>query len=252
MSVVMESWLPRHKFDVDEYYRMSEFGILKPNLRVELIEGHVLDKTDSMAPSDWVMTQRESKAMAAVPDSWIPFHRFNAEEYHRMPEVGVLPPNGRVELIEGEVIDMASMGSWHCGTVDWLNELFCVNLRGHANIRAQGVVKLSRFSEPEPDIALFRRRQDFYRGAHPGAADTLLIVEVSDATLRVDQRVKIPLFAHFGVPEVWIVDRTNERLHFYRTPRDGDYTNISFTEKPGVTSLSALPDVTVDLSDLFG
>jgi Uma2 family endonuclease len=144
------------------------------------------------------------------------------------------------------------MGSWHCGTVDWLNEFLCLTLHEHANIRPQGVVRLSQFSEPEPDIALLKRRRDFYREAHPDADDTLLIIEVSDSTLRVDQMVKVPLFAHFGVPEVWIVDLVNERLHFYRSPRDGNYTDVSYSGKPGVTALSALPDVTVDLSDLFG
>ncbi len=251
MSVVMNSWLPRHKYDVDDYYRMREFGILKPDAPVELIEGHILDLTNRIS-SDRGTATRESNAMAAIPDSWIPFHRFTVDEYHRMVEVGVLAPDARVELIEGEVIDMASMGSWHCGTVDWLNELFCIALQKHVNVRPQGVVRLSRFSEPEPDIALLKRRQDFYRDAHPGPSDTLLIVEVSDSSLRLDQKVKMPLFAHFGVPEVWIVDGVNECLHLYRSPLNGEYTDVSSTEKPGPTALSALPEVTVDLSDLFG
>jgi Uma2 family endonuclease len=246
----METWLPRHRFDVDEYHRMCEFGILKPSARVELIEGQVLDKTDRSADS--AIRPRESKAMSAVPDSWIPFHRFTVHEFHRMAEVGVLAPDVRVELIEGEIIDMASMGSWHCGTVDWLTEMFCRRLHEHTNIRTQGAVRLSRLSEPEPDVALLKRRADFYRDAHPSAQDTVLIVEVSDSSLRVDRMVKIPLFAHWGVPEVWIVDGVHERLHFYRAPRGGEYTEVSSTDKPGVVVLAALPNVTVDLSDLFG
>ena len=252
MSVVMETWLSRHRFDVDEYYRMREFGILKPDARVELIEGQIIDQTACTANDDSAMRPRESRAMDAVPDSWVPYHRFTVDEYHRMAEVGVLEADARVELIEGEIIDMASMGSWHCGTVDWLTDMLFGCLREHSNIRTQGVVRLSRFSEPQPDVALLKRRADFYRSAHPGAPDTLLIVEVSDSSLRKDQLVKIPLFAHFGVPEVWIVDVMHERLHFYRSPRDGEYTEVSSTEKPGFVELAALPDVTVDLSDLFG
>ena len=251
MSVVMETWLSRRCFDVDEYHRMKEFGILKPDARVELIEGQVLDKTDC-GDGGSAVRPRESKAMNAVPDNWVPFHRFTVDEYYRMAEVGVLAPDARVELIEGEVIDMAPMGSWHCGTVDWLTEMFCITLREHVNVRIQGAVQLSKLSEPEPDVALLKRREDFYRHAHPGAPETLLIVEVSDSSLRADQMVKIPLFAHFGVPEVWIVDGVHERLHVYRSPRGGDYTDVSSTDKPGVVSLAALPDVTVDLSDLFG
>ncbi len=252
MSVMMDTWLPRHRFDVDEYYRMKEFGILAPKDRVELIEGQVLDLTDRIANDDRSIRTRESAAMSAVPDSWIPFHRFTVEEFHRMAEVGVLAPDARVELIEGEIIDMASMGSWHCGTVDWLTETLCVGLREHANVRIQGAVKMSRLSEPEPDVALLKRRADFYRHAHPGAPDTLLIIEVSDSSLRTDQLVKIPLYAHFGVPEVWIVDGVHERLHQYRSPRNGEYTDVASTEKPGVVALAALSEVTVDLSDLFG
>lgn len=251
MSVVMQSWLPRHKFTVDDYHRMREFGILEPDARVELIEGHILDLTDRIS-SDSARVARESKAMAAVPDSWIPFHRFTVDEYQRMAEVGVLALDARVELIEGEVIDMASMGSWHCGTVDWLTELFFIALREHVNVRTQGVVRVSRFSEPEPDIALLQRRQNFYRDAHPVPSDTLLIVEVSDSSLRVDRKVKIPLFAHFGVPEVWVVDGANQILHIYRSPRKGEYTDVSSTASPGLTALSTIPEVAVDLSDLFG
>lgn len=252
MSVAMETWLPRHRFDVDQYHCMKEFGILEPDARVELIEGQVLDKTDRIADEDPTMHRRESKAMSAMPDSWIPFHRFSVDEFYRMAEVGVLAPDARVELIEGEVIDMASMGSWHCGTTDWLTQMFCMTLHQHVNVRIQGAVQLSKLSEPEPDVALLKRREDFYRHAHPGAPETLLIVEVSDSSLRTDQMVKIPLFAHFGVPEVWIVDGVHERLHVYRSPRDGDYTEVSSTDKPGVVTLAALPDVAVDLSDLFG
>jgi Uma2 family endonuclease len=252
MSVVMENGLPRHRFNVDEYHRMREFGILKEADRVELIEGQIFDLTDRLAGEGVVCASRESRAMDADPDSWLPFHRFTAGEYHRMSELGLLAPDARVELIEGEVIDMTPIGSMHCGTVDWMTALFHRTVSQHALVRTQGVVALSGFSEPQPDIALLEKRPDFYRKAHPGAPETLLIVEVSDSSLRTDQLVKIPLFAHFGVPEVWIVDLLNEHVHFYRSPREGNYMEMSFTARPGLTALSAFPDITVDLSDLFG
>lgn len=185
-------------------------------------------------------------------EAWLPRHRFDVDEYCRMKEFGILKSDARVELIEGEIIDMASMGSWHCGTVDCLVETFLTTLREHANVRIQGAVSMSKFSEPQRDVALLKRREDFYRHAHPGPAEIMLLVEVSDSSLRADQLVKIPLFAHFGVPEVWIVDGVNERLHQYRSPRNGEYTEVSSTEKPGALALAALPNVTVDLSDLFG
>jgi Uma2 family endonuclease len=252
MSVAMETWLQRHRFNVDDYHRMKECGVLKASDRVELLEGLIVDSTDRIADDGGARLPRESKAMDAVPDGWIPFHRFTVDEYYRMAEIGLLAIDACVELIEGEVIDMTPVGSWHCGTVDWLTELFMLGLRQHSNIRTQGVVQLSQFSQPQPDVTLLKRRRDFYRYAHPAAVDTLLVVEVSDSSLHTDQMVKIPLFAHFGVPEVWIVDGVHETVHFYRSPSGGEYTEVSSTDKPGVVALAAVPEVKVDLSDLFG
>jgi Uma2 family endonuclease len=249
MSVVIETWLPRHRFNEDDLERMYEFGILGPGDRPELIEGQLVNSTDRMAGD---IARRESKAMNVVPDSWIPFRRFKAADYYRMWEIGLFAPDARIELIEGEIIDMAPIGSQHCGAVGWLNEMLSDTLQKRAIVWPQNVVKLSDLSHPQPDIALLERRKDFYRGAHPGPPETFLIIEVSESSLQIDQMVKVPLFAHFAIPEMWIVDLVHERLHVYRAPREGEYTEVSSIEKPGVTALSALPGVAVDLSDLFG
>ena len=252
MSVVMKGWLPRHRFSEDDLARLYEFGILGSEGRVELIDGRIVDSADRFAATTSVVPRRESRAMNAVPDSWMPFHRFRAADYYRMWEIGLFAPDARIELIEGEIIDMAPIGSPHCGAVGWLNEMLCDTLRKRAIVWPQNVVRLSEFSHPQPDIALLQRRKDFYREAHPGPPETFLIIEVSASSLRMDQMVKVPLFAHFEIPELWIVDLVHERLHVHRSPRDGEYTEVSSVEKPGPTALSALPGVTVDLSDLFG
>ncbi len=250
VSAVVESWLPRHRFSVSEFHRMRELGVLAAQDQFELLDGLIIARV-GRAPRV-ILPARESKAMDAVPDSWIPFHRFTVDEYYRMAEIGLFASNARIELIEGEIIDMAPTGSWHCGAVDWITALFFGALPQRANIRTQGALRLSAFSEPEPDIALLKRRGDFYRDNHPGPSETLLVVEVSDSSLQTDQMVKVPLFAHFGIPEVWIVDGAHERLHVYRSPKSGQYTDVSSMERPGTLALSALPDVTVDLSGLFG
>jgi Uma2 family endonuclease len=252
MSAVMESWLPRHWFNADDLGRMYESGILGSGDRVELIEGQIIDMTDCLGPAARVTGRQESKAMDAVPYGWIPFHRFSERQYYRMAEIGLFAPDARVELIEGVIIDMAPIGSAHCGAVGWLNQMLCRTLQKRALVWPQNVVKLGEFSHPQPDITLLDWRRDFYRSAHPGPPETLLVIEVSDSSLQTDQMVKVPLFAHFEVPEMWVVDLVHERLHMYREPRDGDYTQVSSVEKPGVTELSALPGVAVDLSDLFG
>ena len=244
MSVVMESGLPWHRFSWDDLERMYEFGILGPGDRFELLDGRLVHSSG--------VARRESKAMDALPDGRIPVHRFRVADYYRMWEIGLFAPDARVELIEGEVIDMAPIGSPHCGTVDWLNEILGAALRKHVIVRAQSVLKLSDFSQPQPDVLLLERRADFYRSAHPGPPETLLLIEVSETSWQTDRMVKVPLYAHFQVRELWIVDLVHERLHVYRKPQGGEYTELLSVERPGVTALSMLPGVTVDLSDLFG
>jgi len=168
-----------------------------------------------------------------------------------MAEVGLLAPDVRTELIEGEVIEMAPMGSRHAGKVAQLNHLILPVLGRSAQMRVQLPVRLDEYSEPMPDLAIVRPRKDFYTSHHPGSADTLLIVEVSQSTLRFDRDVKVPLYSRHQVPEVWLLDLAHDRLHFFRAPRDGAYTDASFTEQAKVVALSALPEITVDLSGLF-
>ncbi len=118
-------------------------------------------------------------------------------------------------------------------------------------MRVHGPVRMGGHSEPEPDLSLLRPRADFYRDAAPGAGDVLLLVEVSDTTQRYDRRVKVPLYARHGVPEVWVIDLENRLVHFYRRPSGDAYADISASESPGVTPVAALPGVAIDLSGLL-
>ncbi|HZF14963.1 MAG TPA: Uma2 family endonuclease [Steroidobacteraceae bacterium] len=122
--------------------------------------------------------------MGTSMESWLPRHRITVDEYHRMAEVGLLAEDARVELIEGEIIDMAPTGSRHSAVVSWLNELLGKAVGNRAIVWVQCSVQLSRSSEPQPDLALLKRRGDFYASAHPRGADTLLVVEVSDTACR--------------------------------------------------------------------
>ena len=189
--------------------------------------------------------------MGTLMESWPRRHRITVDEYYRMAEVGLLASDARVELIEGEVIDMAPIGSEHGSVVDQLTHLLTRAVGGQAIVRVQGAVRLSRMSEPEPDVALLKPRADFYRHEQPTGSDTLLIIEVSDSTLRYDREIKVPLYARHGVPEVWIVDLRNSRVLFHRSPVAGEYKNQTSAAQPGATPIASLPDVTVDLSRLL-
>ncbi len=189
--------------------------------------------------------------MGTRMESWPRRHRITVEDYYRMAEAGVLAPDARVELIEGEIIDMAPIGSEHGSVVDQLTRLLVTALADRAIVRVQGAVRLSHITEPEPDIAVLEARADFYRHQQPSGVDALLIVEVSDSTLRYDRDKKVPLYARHGVREAWIIDLPNARLLCYSSPVDGEYTRQTSVADPGLVSLAALPDVALDLSGLL-
>ncbi len=146
---------------------------------------------------------------------------------------------------------MPPIGSPHAGKVDKVNYRLLAVLGHLARVRVQHPVRLDDYSEPQPDLAVVLPREDFYESRHPLPADTLLIVEVSHSTLRFDRDVKVPLYARHQIAEVWVVDLEHNRIHFFRSPQNGVYTDVSFTDKPEVVALTALPGVTVDLSGLF-
>jgi Uma2 family endonuclease len=178
-------------------------------------------------------------------------HRISVDDYYRMAEVGLLAPDARVELIEGEVIDMAPTGSRHGSLVDILVERFVQAFAGKAIVRSQGAVQLDGFSQPQPDVALLKPRPDRYRSQNPSGRDTFLVIEVSDSTLLYDRQIKVPLYARHGVPEVWIVDAEDSQLHCFRSLVAGEYTRISSTAEPGCIAIDGLDGVTADLTSLF-
>lgn len=183
---------------------------------------------------------------------WLRRHRLTVDDYYRMAEVGVLAPDARVELIEGEIIDMAPIGSPHAAIVSFLMHRLATAVGDAATLWVQSPARLSSISEPQPDLLLLQPRKDHYRNSHPTAAHTLLLIEVSDTTLRYDQRVKVPLYARYGVPEVWVMDVSGEKVHMYRSPVSGQYRDVRTFSSPGAVTVSALPHIAIDLAELFG
>lgn len=173
------------------------------------------------------------------------------DEYYDMDRTGLLEPDARVELIEGEVVHMPPIGSRHGSVTEFLDHLFDRALADRATVRGQLPVRLDNLSEPVPDVAVVKSRADRYSRSHPTPPDVLLIAEVSHSTLRDDINVKVPLYARHGIPEVWIVDLKNDLLRTYRSPSDGRYQDTTSTATPGKTSIPGLTDVTVDLAELL-
>lgn len=181
----------------------------------------------------------------------LPRHPKTVEEYHRMAEVGLLAPDARVELIEGEIIEMAPIGIRHCSAVDRLTHGLVTAVGTQGIVRVGGSFRLSNITEPQPDLILLRPREDFYSSRVATGDDTLLVIEVSDNTLRFDRKVKVPLYARHRIPEVWIVDLENGRLQFFRSREDDNYADISVATELGIVPLPGLRGLTVDLGSLL-
>ena len=179
-------------------------------------------------------------------------HRLTVADYYRMAETGVLAPDARVELIEGEIIDMAPIGTRHASAVMRLNRLASAACGAGAIVSEQSPLRLSDLSEPEPDLMLLKPRADFYADAHPSAADVLLLIEVADSSARYDREIKLPLYARHGVPEVWIVDLEARLLRLHREPVGDAYGQVSTTASPGRTPIAALPGVEIELAQILG
>ncbi len=178
--------------------------------------------------------------------------KFTVEEYHRLAEVGILGEDDRVELIDGEIVQMSPIGNRHAGTVDFLAEHFLKTVGGRGQVRVQNPVRLGEDSEPQPDLALLRPRGDYYRGGHPGPEDVLLVVEVAETSADYDREVKLLLYARWGVPEAWLVDLEQDRIEVYRSPSPEGYREVQVVARGEQVAPAAFPEAKLRVDDLLG
>lgn len=189
-----------------------------------------------------VLEARERAAM--------PYHRWSVSEFHQMAASGLLGESERVELIEGEMIDMAPIGSRHAFIVNRLSQAFSVGgANGQYLVSTQNPVCLGDRSEPQPDIALLKNGN--YMEALPMASDVLLIVEVSDTTLDYDREVKLGLYARHGIPEVWLMDVNAGELAVYREPAEGQYRLIRKPTTAETVAPVLVSGVAISLAELL-
>jgi Uma2 family endonuclease len=179
-------------------------------------------------------------------------HAISAQEYLRMGEAGVFSPDARLELIEGEIIEMAPIGSAHAGAVNVLTRLFVQLAGDRAVVSVQNPLVLGNRSVPQPDLTLLRSRNDSYSRTHPAAADVLLIVEVSDSTLAFDTGTKVPLYARKGVPEVWVIDLRERVVRVYRDPGASGYKTDFRAAGDEQLAALAMPELVITPAELFG
>jgi Uma2 family endonuclease len=178
-------------------------------------------------------------------------HRFTVAEYHRMAEVGILNENSRVELIRGQIVDMAPIGAPHLGMVNRLNRLLAVALAGRGILSVQNPVRLDDGSEPEPNVVVLRPRADDYATATPTPPDVLLLIEVADTSLDDEHAIKLPLYAENAIPECWIVNLLDRVVEVYRQPQNGRYTDTQRIGPGDTLDIALLPGAALPLADLF-
>ena len=184
--------------------------------------------------------------MAAPARHW----RFTVDDYEQMGVTGIFHEDDRVELIEGEIYEMSPIGGPHVECINGLNMMFARSAPEGILVSIQNPVRIGDLSMPQPDVVVLRDRR--FSGKVPTSDDVLLIVEVSDTTLRYDRDVKMPLYAQAGVPEAWIAEVNREEIIAHRDPVGGEYQEIRTYVKGESLSPVHLPEIIVRVDDVFG
>ncbi|WP_353929639.1 Uma2 family endonuclease [Okeanomitos corallinicola TIOX110] len=178
--------------------------------------------------------------------------RFTVAQYHQMNQAGILTEDDRVELINGEIIEMSPIGRKHAACVDRLNYLLAILLGTKVIIRVQNPILLNNLSEPQPDIALLKPRADFYESGHPQPQDTFLLIEVADSSLEYDRDIKIPLYANSGILEVWLVDILEQTITVYRQPTANGYSEIKTFHRGEILDILAFSEIKTTVDSILG
>jgi len=169
--------------------------------------------------------------------------RFDVHEYHRMAEVGILHEDDRVELIEGEIVEMSPIGGRHVSCVGRLTRVLSQFAGERYLVNVQSPMRLDDHWEPQPDLTVVRDRD--YGNSLPGPEDILLLIEVADTSLAYDRNVKLPLYAQAGIPEVWIVDIAGEIIERHTEPSGNDYRHTEKVRRGETFESAALPGLTL-------
>lgn len=180
----------------------------------------------------------------------IPRRQFTVEEYYRMAETGILAPDERVELIEGEIIEMSPIGPRHADCVDRIAEIIREKLGRTIYLRSQNPIRLSNYTEPEPDITIAKRAD--YSARHPQGDDIYLTIEVSDSTLEKDRTLKQKIYANANIPEFWIVNLPEDVIEAYRNPAGDVYQEVRRFSREDNISPSQLPDLVLTGEEILG
>ncbi|MCC5896525.1 MAG: Uma2 family endonuclease [Phormidium sp. BM_Day4_Bin.17] len=178
--------------------------------------------------------------------------KFTVKDYHKMAELGILHPDERLELIDGEILKMSPIGRRHAAYVTKIANHFMRLLGSEMTIvNVQNPIILNDLSEPEPDVSLLKPRQDQYFSGLPQAADVYLVIEVAESSLESDRSEKLPRYAAAAIPEVWLINALTHQLECYRHPDNGRYREYQTLERGDSLRLVSFPDVLINLDSIL-
>jgi len=178
--------------------------------------------------------------------------RFKVDDYYRMIELGMLTDYERAEIIEGELIRKMPIGDKHAACVERLNEFLRDELGKSVSIRNQQPIKVGDYNEPQPDLAIVRRRDDFYGNGKPTSKDCLALIEVSDSTLEYDRNKKLPLYAEAKIPEFWLVNLQNNTVEVHTEPRESVYSLIRVLRRGETIKSESVPNLEIEVGKILG
>lgn len=177
--------------------------------------------------------------------------RFTVDEYYALAEAGILAPEERVELLDGEIITMAPMHSLHAACIRLFEEVLHEAIGRRATKGGQMPLRLDDAYSPEPDYMALRRRADSYSQSHPVPDDVLLLIEVSDSSVRNDRQRKIPIYAQHGIPEVWLADLIRRQVDVYDQPTAVGYARMRTIGADGILTPAAFPDIVIPVAEVM-
>lgn len=182
-----------------------------------------------------------------------PLHtrRFNSREFHRMTDAGIFGEDDRLELVEGEIVEMAPIGPRHAACVLRLTTLLAKMVGDRALVSVQNPVQLDSQSELYPDVAVLRHRSDQYAQSLPRPADVILLIEVADTSIEFDRTMKVPRYAQAAIPEVWLVDLPNSQIHVYTDRTASGYRVVRALRGAAELQPSQFPDCRITVDSIF-
>jgi Uma2 family endonuclease len=177
---------------------------------------------------------------------------FTVDEYHTLADIGVLTEDDRVELIDGEILQMPPIGPEHVGNVNWFTNAFSRHFGERAQVSIQNPVRLGLRVEPQPDVAVLKPRPDYYRAELPTPNDVLVLIEIAQSSLEYDRKTKARLYARAGIMEYWIVNLVDREVIVHRDPLRARYRSVQTLRHGNTVAPLAFPDIVISVSDILG